>query len=119
MTMTTTVLPPAPRFRSFDFMAGDEYWLEGSRLGYATCFTDHDANGEPFHAFHPVVADLGEIEDVDHKCVHLVLTVDRVSPAWLERRAGTLVFGRDTRIGTRIYPPMTEDGMVIPAPTDA
>lgn len=101
----------APRFRSFDFFAGDELYVEGTLAGYARCFTAYAENGDPYHAYSEPVADLATLV-AEHPtcCAHIVLLVDDVSPAWDARACEY----RAQRVGMLVYPPLAEDGMVVP-----
>jgi hypothetical protein len=101
------------RYRSYDFHPGDEFYLEGERVGYSACSTAYTDDGEPYDAYSEPVADLADL--TGRRCIHMAIRVDAESPAWSDR-----IYGGSRKIGQIIYPPVSEDGMVVPiGPPDA
>lgn len=94
------------RVRSYDFFPGDDLYVDGVLQGFALCMTKRDADGEPYTAYS------GATFTRPEGCVHAVVLVEALSPAWNERGR----FAHDEQ-GKVVYPALEGwqgDGMVVP-----
>ncbi len=92
------------RVRSFDFFPGDTLYVEGVVEGFVRCpfITMGGPEGTPDLTILPFEAIVG------HQCPHAAVRVDTRSPEWLARG--------NFEVGILVYPPLAENGWVVPLP---